>query len=629
MTPIHPFAVARRPWLWRLLLLDAPLIAVVYSFDELLGSVADSHPEAMFAVQVATAVACGALFLRWRWPVPVFLLQFSLLLIVGILGAEFIGLALLLALHAVARQCDRRVSLAAAMACAVPFGTEHFVQHRTYGVSVELVVAQAGLIVLAWMLGYWMRRAAQEQLAARTAEQARRTELRRVAAELHDIITQSVALMRREATSARAALAGDRDRAQRALDAVQAAGNQAMAELRRMLTVMRLAADDEAPDRPHRTGFRPLAELALVAVALYFDRFVWIGDLGPADRWAMTWINAGALAGLLLRWRWPVAVFVAQLVYAGTVSLFVGGSDYVLGLLIALHAVARRASPETSQLAACGCAGPFFLQLLHQDNLDGPLSAAAGLSVYGVPTFLAWYLGFSMRRAAEGRAAARETERERREERLRLARDLHDVVSHTVTLMLLQAAGARAVLLQDPGRAAAALDAVHEAGERSADELGRLQALIEPADGADVRLPGLESLGELVRTMRATGLTVAVETTGEPRPLDPSVSLTAYRVIREALTNSTKYAGPDATAEVRLDWTGTELRIAVTDRRTGSRPSMPSTGHGLIGLRERVGIGGGTFTAAPSTEGFAVTAMLPLTATIDFAPHATRIRGRR
>jgi signal transduction histidine kinase len=205
-------------------------------------------------------------------------------------------------------------------------------------------------------------------------------------------------------------------------------------------------------------------------------------------------------------------------------------------------------------------------------------------------------------------------------ERVRLARELHDIVSHAVTVMVLQAAGANQVMATDPGRARAALASVEEVGTQAMGELRRLLSVLRAGDAASPQddpalRRGIADLEALVETVRAAGLQVRVEVVGEPGRVDPSVDVAAYRVVQEALTNASKHLSSGARADVRLEWGDGTLVVNVRDDGKPARTSRSelSTGHGLLGLRERVTMVGGTLqAAAEAAGGFRVTATLPV-----------------
>jgi signal transduction histidine kinase len=215
---------------------------------------------------------------------------------------------------------------------------------------------------------------------------------------------------------------------------------------------------------------------------------------------------------------------------------------------------------------------------------------------------------------AEARAA--ELELERREavvaERARIARELHDVIAHSVSVMTVQAGAAEEMLKHDPARALEPIRAVQETGRQALVEMKRLVGILRTED-EEIGLapqPGLADLDRLVRQVRDAGLPVEVKVEGEPRPLPLGVDLSAYRVVQEALTNALKHAGR-ATATVTLRYGERDVTIEVADDGAGA-PEKDG-GHGLIGMRERIGVFGGTFAAGPrESGGFAVSARLPI-----------------
>ncbi len=216
------------------------------------------------------------------------------------------------------------------------------------------------------------------------------------------------------------------------------------------------------------------------------------------------------------------------------------------------------------------------------------------------------------REAAAQRERAREAEAARAAalaaERRRIAREMHDVVGHGVTLMLLHAGAAQAGPAgRDPGTAAA-LDVVLDAGRTALDDLHRLLRVLRDDRHDDA--PG--SLADLDRLVTATGAALAVE--GDPRPVPAALEATAYRVVQEGLTNARKHA-PDAAVRVRLDWAESALEVEVVDDGAGT-PAGAGSGLGLDGLRERVALFDGRVTAGPRSDGpgWRTAAVLPLPA---------------
>ncbi len=208
------------------------------------------------------------------------------------------------------------------------------------------------------------------------------------------------------------------------------------------------------------------------------------------------------------------------------------------------------------------------------------------------------------------------------EERTRIARELHDIVAHAMSVMVVQAGGARRVL-DDPERAAEALEAVEQTGRQSLNEMRTLLSVLRSdealdghgdggGDGPDLApTPDLDGLDRLVRQVEEAGLPVSIEVLGDVRPLSPGLELSAYRVVQESLTNSLKHAGT-ATATVTVDYGPNALRVAVIDDGNGAA-SAPGVGQGLIGMRERVDAFGGRLRTGPRTGGgFEVLATFPV-----------------
>jgi signal transduction histidine kinase len=195
------------------------------------------------------------------------------------------------------------------------------------------------------------------------------------------------------------------------------------------------------------------------------------------------------------------------------------------------------------------------------------------------------------------------------DERRRIARELHDVVAHTVSVMVVQAGGARRQVDRDPDRALAALDQVRETGEETLVELQRLFGILH----AEARPSGPADLPTLVERSRAAGLDVELEVEGTPGTLDADADLAAYRLVQEALTNTIKHAGP-ATARVELRWEAGAVDVRVTDTGWGEAgPRGDGSRRGLVGMRERMELFGGEVQAGPlGSGGYEVRARLPL-----------------
>ena len=233
----------------------------------------------------------------------------------------------------------------------------------------------------------------------------------------------------------------------------------------------------------------------------------------------------------------------------------------------------------------------------------------------GIAEYLSSFLAV-IAPCAVGRLVRRERATAQRiavaEERARIARELHDVVAHGVSVIAVQADAAEAALEHDPARAGAPLRTIRGSAHEALGEMRRMLGVLREEDEGSEHgpQPGLAQLPALLEHARSAGVPVELRVAGEPRPLSASLDLTAYRILQEALTNVRKHA-PGAPAVVRLAWSPATLELGVRDAGPGSNGS--EGGHGLIGMQERVRIHGGRIhTGAPAGGGFEVIVQLPL-----------------
>jgi signal transduction histidine kinase len=264
--------------------------------------------------------------------------------------------------------------------------------------------------------------------------------------------------------------------------------------------------------------------------------------------------------------------------------------------------------------------------LLGYDLVHGGLGQAHGSRPGAALVFaIAWLVGREVRRRRrevtllQERAARLEHDQEEQaraavvEERGRIARELHDVVAHSVSVMVVQAqAGPH--LLGEPDQARGVFRSIESSGREALVELRRLLGILRTGDEelAIGPQPGLSSLGSLVEQVREAGLPVELRVEGDPVQLPPGVDLSAYRIVQEALTNTLKHAGR-AEAEVVVRYGPSALELEISDDGSGAPASVNGSGHGLIGMRERVALYGGALEAGTRNGGgYAVRARLPL-----------------
>jgi signal transduction histidine kinase len=329
---------------------------------------------------------------------------------------------------------------------------------------------------------------------------------------------------------------------------------------------------------------------------------------------------------LLWRSRWPFPVF---LVIAGIAFVQWVTDQRVLGdvaLLIALYTVASREDRRTSLVAAGILEVGVILALArwfsgtHIRSFVGLTGLVAAAGILGVNIRNRRQLLESLRE----RADRLEYERDQQgklaaaAERARIARELHDVVAHNLTVMIALSDGAAYALKNSPEEAETALENASRTGREALAEMRRLLGVLREQDEAAAALPqpGVQEIDALVEQVRAAGLPVSYRVSPDARALPEGIQLTAYRIVQEALTNALKHAGLSATAEVELITTETDVRLSVIDTGTPpSRPTAPTNGNGgsgLRGMRERAAVYDGVVQAGPGPHGgWCVEAQLP------------------
>jgi signal transduction histidine kinase len=375
-------------------------------------------------------------------------------------------------------------------------------------------------------------------------------------------------------------------------------------------------------------------------------------------------VDVGVMLGLLVLLALPFLLRGSTLLFVASVAMLVplafrrSHTVAALAVLVAIYLLlwafavdpvpalisaplmiqaAAAHGPRWSGFAAlcAGAAGALLFSFGHRTINPGSQAAGDWFTrgaVYSVVTVLvvvlAWTFGDLQRtrrlrlQAFEDKSRRMEVERQQErdlaaaDERSHIAREMHDIVAHSISVIIAQADGARYASAQDPDVAAATLGTIAETGRSSLREMRRLLGVLRGDEAASTRpLPALADLDGLLDSVRTAGLHVRFASSGTPRRiLPPGAELTAYRVVQEALTNVIKHAGPAASAEVELGWTARGLELGVHDDGCGAAADPPTrgAGQGIVGMTERLGLYDGTVTALPRAGGgFSIRAFLP------------------
>jgi signal transduction histidine kinase len=372
-----------------------------------------------------------------------------------------------------------------------------------------------------------------------------------------------------------------------------------------------------------RPRFPPYVADSALALVLALPTIA--GLVADEEHVTQPWWLVGPLAALtalplaVRRYR-PLAVYALTL--AALVALNVSGVEtFAPGVAVAVYTLAAHCERRTALRAGLLGLVPFAPASFYASGSSG--------SVVPNLVFLiaAWILGDNLRtrraylHELEEKAARLEREREENqrraaaEEQARIARELHDVIAHNVSVMVVQAAGGREVFETNPSRAREALTSIEATGREALTELRRLLGVARAQEDGAASLapqPGLERLATLVEQVRATGLAVEVQIEGERRDLPTGVDLSAYRVVQEALTNTLRHAFAQR-AWVAVRYGERELAVEVLDDGAGPPRAGRQDGRGLVGMQERVGLFGGELrTGARPEGGFRVWARFPL-----------------
>ena len=371
-----------------------------------------------------------------------------------------------------------------------------------------------------------------------------------------------------------------------------------------------------------RTAVRRYGDVVLAVVLAVGYAVEVTAYSGRLSVWAVPVgiVSALALAG---RRRHPVLVYAVS--FAGNVAIsyelaprFQANSVFAVAVfLVGLYSMGAYARGVEAWWG-----GGFVLASMAALALQDGDHSPAGLFFFLVFVGVPWGAGVVVRlrhdRVAEldRRNAALQEEAQRAvgAERARLARELHDVVSHAIAVSVLQARGGSRLVGRDDAAVREALAAIERTNTAALADMRRLLGLLRDADddfGRAEPAPSLERLTDLLEQVNGSGLAVDLTVVGTAPPIPPGVDLSAYRIVQEALTNVLKHAGPDARARVCVEYGPQDVTVEVSNTGQVPTPEPSVVGHGLIGIRERVGMVGGSVDAGPADGGFVVRARLP------------------
>ncbi|MGW4958250.1 sensor histidine kinase [Nonomuraea sp. NPDC004186] len=604
------------------------------------------QPEPDAGLAALALIAALSLAVRRRWPLAALGVTLAANTAFEWLRWDpgLVGVCVLFALYAVAAWRPVPLSLAClAGTYAITFAVLVLRSLDTFSLAT---LPESGFFAVAWALGFYVRRwrLGREEAMARAleaersraavVEQAVFAERLRIVRDLHDIVSHTLSVITVQSGVARHLVDQRPEQAGPALSAIEEAARAALEDLRRMLGLLR--APSPLPDAPPRhddelgtvvpAGRERLLDLltglAVTAVAV---SSVLITD--PTDAYTYhnpdAWLELlalGASLPLTLRRRFPMSVLTA--VAAATYTIAGLGHNAGLTPLCMVIALYTVATERPQRFAVAGLAlvyaGMSGLALLGAPYFDHPLALVTVSAITVV-----WALGryarhrrLTMHRAVEQALdaewrRAREAERAIVEERLRIARELHDVVSHTLSVIAVQSGVAAHLIGIQPHKAAPALAAVEEAGRTAMEDLRRMLELLQPETGSAglAPAPGLDELRLLASVHRAAHGPIELEIDPAVADAPESLRLTVYRVVQEALTNARKHA-PGSPVRVGVQAAHEHIDIRIDDDGPGSPTT--SGGFGLVGMGERVALFDGTLEAGPRPDGgFRVHATLP------------------
>lgn len=361
-----------------------------------------------------------------------------------------------------------------------------------------------------------------------------------------------------------------------------------------------------------------LALVGAVALAQTWPLLFSHDDGGAPWTWWGYVATLGSALPLMWRRRAPVLVVVACVGFSASYDLVgaVASQPLWYGVLIAVYGLAARSRPAVRLTVFA------LLCVIGLVTVGSPDTALRGVVLYITAYALGRAAAGSRAQATALQERAARLERDRRldaeraanRERARIARDMHDILAHSISLMVVQAEAGPVALRSAPDRAETAFDTIAGTGRDALDQLRRTLAVMKEDGEPRTPQPTIGDVPTLTAQVARAGLKVTYSAEGDPQPILADRSVAAYRIAQEALTNVVKHAGA-GNAEVRLHWSADALVICIVDDGHGAATDLPSGGNGLISIRERAAACGGTVAAGPRSDGpgFQVSARFPLT----------------
>ncbi len=325
-----------------------------------------------------------------------------------------------------------------------------------------------------------------------------------------------------------------------------------------------------------------------------------------------------ACTALVFRRRWPLAVLIVIVAVVVLPALFTPVLLTLWGQFVtwifAMYSVGRHETWERAVWAPLIALTGFGAVVAHYPGMhivtDIIMDAVLLLGAWGIGRVLSTSVANRTHAHALELERARAEERAALSERTRIARELHDVISHSITVIVMQAGGARMASATDPRAATDALAQIETVGREALRELGTMLAVLRDDDGGPAPQPSLADIATLCERMGPLGMSVTVDVSENCEDVSAGVQLTAYRIVQESLTNILKHAGPVDTS-VAVTRTNGELEVRVTSASGQHDRELTGSTLGLVGLRERVDAYGGELEAGPSAHGFGIRAVLP------------------